>query len=109
MRAVCFSGGGHTGDLPLALCFTKLLGTDGRGQRLLGACYFAPVVAIFVDPSLLSAEEGPRFRFTLAHELGHLSLHRKLTLDFESLGATAKAILDGRGFAARAQKACHAA
>lgn len=39
--------------------------------------------------------ESTRLRFTLAHELGHLSLHRNLRLDFQSLDATARAIVDG--------------
>ena len=84
-------------DLGVAFDFSTPLGLDGRGHRILGAYYFAPKLAIFIDLSLL-ADYGarPRFRFTLAHELGHLSLHRKLTLDFESLDATAAAILDGR-------------
>jgi Zn-dependent peptidase ImmA (M78 family) len=51
---------------------------------------------IFVDHSLLSSDATARFRFTLAHELGHLSLHRNLPLDFELLDATSKGILDAR-------------
>jgi Zn-dependent peptidase ImmA (M78 family) len=60
----------------------------------LGECIFSPQLAIRIDPSLLALEESPRFRFTLAHELGHMSLHRNLPLDFQSLDASQKAIID---------------
>jgi len=75
--------------------FDQELGLTSQGQKILGACYFEPAFAIFVDPSLQSADGSARFRFTLAHELGHLSLHRNLRLDFQSLDATARAIVDG--------------
>jgi Zn-dependent peptidase ImmA (M78 family) len=73
--------------------FDQKLGTNARGQQTLGACYFEPTYKICIDPSITG--DDPRFRFTLAHELGHLSLHRKLRLEFQSLDATARAILDG--------------
>ena len=76
------------------LAFNKSPGTKSKGQPVLGACYFSPQLAIFIDPSL--AVDGPRFRFTLAHELGHLTLHRALSLDFTSLDASPSGILDGR-------------
>ena len=79
-----------------SLSVTSTLGVNSRGEKLLGACYFAPTLAIHTDISLLAAHSAPRFRFTLAHELGHLSLHRKLPIDFQSLDATSKMILDGR-------------
>jgi hypothetical protein len=77
--------------------FDRDLGLNSSGQKILGACYFKPKFAIFVDPSLSRDSERARFRFTLAHELGHLSLHRNLRLDFQSLDATNRAIFDGEG------------
>ena len=76
--------------------FDQPLGRNARGQHILGACQFSPRLAVFIDPSLASDPSRPRFRFALAHELGHLSLHRKLSLDFTSLDATQARIDDGR-------------
>ena len=67
-------------DIDVAFDFSTPRGLNRRGQRVLGACYFAPRPAIRIDPSL--PVDSPRFRFVLAHELGHLSLHRRLDLHF---------------------------
>jgi hypothetical protein len=83
-------------DLDTTFCFTESLGVNSRGRRVLGACYFAPRLAVFVDRSLTTESHYPRFRFTLAHELGHLRLHRKLVLDFQSLDATDAGIRDSQ-------------
>jgi len=82
-------------DLNARFIFNRQLGKTTRGHQILGACYFEPIYQICVDPSLSGDAQRLRFRFTLAHELGHLSLHRKLRLQFQSLDATARAILDG--------------
>jgi Zn-dependent peptidase ImmA (M78 family) len=81
-------------QLGATFTFDQTLGNNSAGERIIGACYFEPRFAIFVDSSLASDMHSARFRFTLAHELGHLSLHRKLRLDFQSLDATARAIID---------------
>jgi Zn-dependent peptidase ImmA (M78 family) len=82
-------------DVGASFRFDQSLGTSSRGERILGICQFEPAFVISIDQSLNEPSEAARFRFTLAHELGHLSLHRKLRLAFESLDATAKAIVDG--------------
>lgn len=61
---------------------TDDLGFTKSGQKMLGAFIRKPL-AILVDRSL--NPNGPRWRFTLAHELGHLSLHRKLNLNWDNL------------------------
>ena len=81
------------GELGFAFCFDKSLGTNSKGQRVHGACYFAPRLEIAIDPGLAEKTDSPRFRFVLAHELGHLTLHRKLSLDFSSLDASDVGIL----------------
>ena len=73
--------------------FTEPLGKTSRGKVILGSCHF-PSRTIQVDPSLLS--NGPRFNFTLAHEIGHLVLHRKLKLDFSELDTPIGHIQDNR-------------
>jgi Zn-dependent peptidase ImmA (M78 family) len=83
-------------DLDVSFTFNKSLGLNSKGQPVLGACYFSPKLAIFIDPSLTGDNSLARFRFTLAHELGHLTLHRTLSLDFTSLDASPAGILDGR-------------
>lgn len=55
---------------------------SARNERILGRFVFNPR-AILIDSSL-QQDTGP-FNFTLAHEIGHLVLHRKLKLkgDFD--------------------------
>jgi hypothetical protein len=50
------------------------------GKDVLGAC-FTREPEILVSESVLSHE--PRFRFTCAHELGHLMLHAKIRRGFQ--------------------------
>jgi hypothetical protein len=61
------------------------LGVSARGNKILGEFLFAPFPTILIDPSL--PRGGPRFRFTMAHELGHFTLHRRLALEFDKLDA----------------------
>lgn len=80
-------------DFSVRFIFTEPLGTTSDGKLILGSCHF-PSRTIQIDPSLLS--NGPRFNFTLAHEIGHLILHRKLRLDFRELDTPIGHIQDGR-------------
>jgi Zn-dependent peptidase ImmA (M78 family) len=57
--------------------FDDYLGFSERGERILGATNPKKRV-ILVDASLKADEH--KFNFTLAHELGHLALHRKLKI-----------------------------
>lgn len=66
----------------VVLLTNQNLGHSVRGNKIYGACVFRPAT-ILLDQSL--DPNGPRFRFTLAHELGHLVLHRKLNLDWDKL------------------------
>jgi Zn-dependent peptidase ImmA (M78 family) len=54
------------------------LGRSARGLKVLGQYHF-PSRTISVDETLVDGD--PRFLFTLAHEIGHLVLHRKIPLD----------------------------
>ena len=56
--------------------FGKDLGHTKSGRKVLGIYRFA-ARSILIDGSL---ERGPRFAFTLAHELGHLYLHAHVRL-----------------------------
>jgi Zn-dependent peptidase ImmA (M78 family) len=69
------------------------LGVSGRRRKVLGAFLFDPPT-ILIDQSL--DQGGPRFRFTLAHELGHWTLHRDLDLSFNELDATQRGVRDSR-------------
>lgn len=82
-----------TKEFGVRFIFTEPLGETSHGKKILGSCHF-PSRTIQVDPLLLS--NGPRFNFTLAHEIGHLILHRKLKLDFEELDTPIGHIQDGR-------------
>jgi hypothetical protein len=52
------------------------LGVTSGGQKVLGRFQFSPR-AIFIDSSVVGTD---RHAFTLAHEFGHLVLHRHLVL-----------------------------
>jgi hypothetical protein len=80
-------------DFGLKVSFNQPLGLSSRGKKILGMCVLRPP-AIFVDPTL--DPSGPTFRFTLAHELGHLTLHRRLNLAFEDLDKPNSQIQDSR-------------
>lgn len=69
------------------------LGYSKRGRKILGMCQFRPHI-IYIDRHL--DPFGPRYRFTLAHELGHLILHRKLWLDPAELEMPMNQIHDDR-------------
>lgn len=56
------------------------LGFTEGNQRILG-CYLAASNTILIDVALQAYRE--RFHFVLGHELGHLILHRHLTIEGE--------------------------
>lgn len=51
------------------------LGRTAEGHRRLG-CFFPETRTILIDP--WAQEIGERYRFTLAHEVAHLLLHRRV-------------------------------
>ena len=55
--------------------FGQDLGTTS-GRKIRG-CFHIPSKTIFIDKSL--EEGGPRFNFTLAHEIGHFVMHQDVT------------------------------
>jgi Zn-dependent peptidase ImmA (M78 family) len=57
--------------------FDENLGFSEKGERLLGA--FNPKKRVILVDASLKADEH-KFNFTLAHELGHLSLHRNIKM-----------------------------
>ncbi len=62
--------------------FNSDLGVSSRGNKIYGA--FDPRLrSIQIDRSL--DKNGPQFKFTLAHEIGHFALHRKLRLNYSEL------------------------
>lgn len=60
--------------------FTCTLGFSDTGQRIIGA--FNPRKRVILIDASLQADE-PKFNFTLAHELGHLALHRNVSIEYE--------------------------
>jgi Zn-dependent peptidase ImmA (M78 family) len=60
--------------------FTSTLGFTDEGFRLVGA--FNPKKRVILIDSSLAQDEN-KFNFTLAHELGHLALHRKLNVKYD--------------------------
>lgn len=76
--------------------FKASLGFSEAGERILGATNLKKWV-ILVDESL--QKDQHKFNFTLAHELGHLSLHRKVTFineesDFKNTGDTVQEVFN---------------
>jgi Zn-dependent peptidase ImmA (M78 family) len=67
------------------------LGLNALGRRVLGSFDLASN-RLCVDAAV--GTDGPRFRFVLAHELGHFVLHRKLSLDWSRIDEPASAIND---------------
>ena len=63
-----------------------------EGYKILGLFTSSPQCAIYIDHSIV---DSIRFRFTLAHELGHFVLHRRISISgaiadtSESLNETA--------------------
>lgn len=75
--------------------FTSELGTSSNGNVILGKFIFTPR-GIYIDKSIV---EDIRFPFVLAHEIGHLILHRKITLPkegYEKFQDTEKDLVTGR-------------
>lgn len=62
-------------DFDIPISWDANLGRAGSGKRINGAFDFE-TRSIRIDRSL--EPDSPRFRFTLAHEIGHLVLHRKI-------------------------------
>ena len=60
--------------------FDDHLGFSDKGERILGA--FNPKKRVIIIDASLKADEH-KFNFTLAHELGHLALHRNIKLIFD--------------------------
>lgn len=60
--------------------FDSSLGFNSDNNRILGACNPVKRV-ILIDSSLQS--DIQKFNFTLAHELGHLALHRKIKIKYD--------------------------
>jgi Zn-dependent peptidase ImmA (M78 family) len=60
--------------------FDVTLGFNLNNNRIFGACNPIKRV-IFIDSAIKQDEH--KFNFTLAHELGHLSLHRKIKITHE--------------------------
>src|SRR5688572_17716487 len=78
-------------EFKVRLVLSQPLGTTQSGGKILGSCHFS-TRTIAVDPSLLA--NTARFNFTLAHELGHLILHRKLRLNYGELDTPVEHIQD---------------
>lgn len=76
----------------VAARFDVPLGYSERGLKIFGAFDFDPPM-IYVDPVL--DQFGPRYRFTLAHELGHFVLHRRLRISSEEIDV-AEGVRDSR-------------
>lgn len=73
--------------------YTRTLGFSDNGERIIGA--FNPRKrVILIDASLQSDEH--KFHFTLAHEFGHLALHRKVKVLYENTDPASKeTVLEG--------------
>lgn len=65
-------------EFGIPMLFGVPLGSTQEGYKILGQFDFK-TRAIAIDESLVRGD--PRFWFTLAHELGHLVLHRKIPPD----------------------------
>lgn len=65
--------------------FDKILGFNNENNRILGACN--PIKRVIIIDSSLK-DDTHKFNFTLAHELGHLALHRNLKFKYESQDVT---------------------
>lgn len=76
----------------VAFDFNSSLGKAKDGGQILGK-FVTPPHKIYVDQSLKS--DDPRWAFTLAHEIGHLVLHRKVkivTVHYASFSDTIRQI-----------------
>ena len=68
-------------DYGVQMVFDKDLGDNNAGTHKIMGFFRSHPMTIFIDRSLV--ESPPMFNFTLAHELGHLCLHRNLDLDVD--------------------------
>jgi Zn-dependent peptidase ImmA (M78 family) len=60
--------------------FNVKLGFNQSGKRVLGLCN--PIAQmILIDGSISDGTQPTKFNFTLAHEMGHLALHRKINIE----------------------------
>lgn len=67
------------------------LGFSNDGTRILG-CFSPSKKAIYVDGAL-KKDDNNKYRFTLAHELGHLVLHRKCEYKDSDTNLTSNKVL----------------
>lgn len=58
--------------------FDEEIGKNADGNQILGKLCFSPE-RIYITNSL--DKDSPRWRFTLAHEIGHFLMHRKMYLE----------------------------
>lgn len=65
--------------------FDSILGFNNDNNRILGA--YNPIKRVIIIDSSLKGDIH-KFNFTLAHELGHLALHRNLKFKYDSQDAT---------------------
>lgn len=73
---------------------TRDLGCSKNGGKILGMFVLKPI-GIFIDNSIIN---DSRFNFTLAHEIGHLVLHRNLIFkqeEYENISDTEHDLLTG--------------
>ncbi len=61
----------------VSFVFDKDLGMTKEGYKYRG-CFHIPTTTILIDKNMQS--KSPRFNFTLAHEIGHFVLHRKIDM-----------------------------
>lgn len=61
--------------------FDNILGFNNDNNRILGA--YNPIKRVIIIDSSLKSDIH-KFNFTLAHELGHLALHRNLKIKYDS-------------------------
>jgi Zn-dependent peptidase ImmA (M78 family) len=67
----------HIDDHGVQILIGVDLGKTVEGYRYRGR-FHVPTKTIYIDKSLKNG--GPRFNYTLAHEIGHFVLHRNLSL-----------------------------
>lgn len=66
-----------SGEHGVSFDFDEDLGVDSKGVEILGKISTSP---LGIQVSKRLGENTPRWRFTVAHELGHLALHRHLDI-----------------------------
>ena len=77
--------------------FTSEIGTSSSGSKILGKFAFQPR-AIYVDKDIVN---DLRFPFVLAHEIGHMVLHRKVELpreEYDKFQDTEYDLISGKKF-----------